>query len=166
MSNDRAVNIVKGAILMEKRGRTFYAQVAKSTKSEAIKKVFDMMVKEEDEHINMLSKHYKKLQEDGTFEAPQYETKPQSFDPSILTQDVQKQITAASYEAAAISAAMAMEEKAVQFYSEQAQKATDPLEQKLFDWLATWEKGHVKLLADIDKELLENIWYDNQFWPE
>ncbi len=84
----------------------------------------------------------------------------------ILTEKIQDEIVAAGFEAAAISAAMAMEEKAVQFYAEQAQSARDALEKKLFEWLSNWEKGHVKLLADIDKELLENVWYDNQFWPE
>ena len=48
MSSDRAINIIKGAILMEKRGKTFYSQVAESTKSAAVKQVFEMMVKEED----------------------------------------------------------------------------------------------------------------------
>jgi rubrerythrin len=41
----------------------------------------------------------------------------------------------------------------------------DPNEKKLFNWLADWEKGHLKILNDLDNDLKEKIWYDNQFWP-
>ncbi len=166
MTSDRAINIIKGAILMETRGKAFYSKVAKETNIEALKTVFEMMAKEEDEHIRILSKHYKKLQEDGTFDAPQYVTKAEPDDKSILTNSIQREIQAASFEAAAISAAIAMEEKAIQFYTDQANSTEAPLEQKLFDWLVGWEKEHVNILVDIDKELLENVWYDDQFWPK
>lgn len=78
---------------------------------------------------------------------------------------MKSQIAAAGFEAAAISAAIDMESKAVELYSESAENATDPRVKDLFRWLAEWEKGHHKLLYDLDKELKERIWNDNQFWP-
>ena len=58
-----------------------------------------------------------------------------------------------------------MEKKAIDVYSTQAETATDPNEKILYNWLSDWEKGHLKILNDLDNELKEKIWYNNQFWP-
>jgi rubrerythrin len=78
---------------------------------------------------------------------------------------MKNKISAAGYEAAAISAAIDMEKKAIEVYSNQAEISTDPNEKKLYNWLADWEKGHLKILSDLDNELRDKIWYDNHFWP-
>src|SRR4030042_1706334 len=75
------------------------------------------------------------------------------------------QIGAASFEAAAISAAIDMENKAVALYSQRAGQAADPAERDLYQWLADWERGHQRFLARINQELLEEIWQDSGFWP-
>jgi rubrerythrin len=60
---------------------------------------------------------------------------------------------------------MAMEERAVKLYGERAAETQDPEERKLYQWLSDWENGHLKILMDMDRELTEKIWHDNQFWP-
>jgi rubrerythrin len=64
-----------------------------------------------------------------------------------------------------ISAAIEFEKKAVKYYSENSEKTASESEKKIFQWLAEWEKKHLHMLASIDKELKEKIWYDNRFWP-
>ena len=64
-----------------------------------------------------------------------------------------------------IAAALEFEKNAVEFYSKQSQEAGSKEERKLFQWLADWETDHMTMLAQIDKELMEDIWYDNNFWP-
>ena len=49
-------------------------------------------------------------------------------------------------------------------YSQRAEAAVDAEEQALYRWLADWEKTHLDYLAQIDRELTEEIWFDNQFW--
>jgi rubrerythrin len=83
----------------------------------------------------------------------------------ILSEEVKKNISSAGYEAAAIAAAIDMEKRAIEVYGNQARLTTDPAEKKLFNWLSDWEKGHLKILSDLDNELKEKIWFDNQFWP-
>jgi rubrerythrin len=83
----------------------------------------------------------------------------------ILSEEVKKNISSAGYEAAAIAAAIDMEKRAIEVYGEQAKTAADPAERSLFAWLSDWEKGHLKILSDLDNELKEKIWFDNQFWP-
>ena len=54
MKND-TVSILKQAILLERRGKAFYTQVAEKTASPAVKEFFEMMAAEEDQHEMILS---------------------------------------------------------------------------------------------------------------
>jgi len=83
----------------------------------------------------------------------------------VLTDDMKKSIEAASFEAAAISAAIDMETKAIKVYGDQADIATDSKEKELYQWLSDWEKTHHKILHELDEDLKQRIWNDNQFWP-
>jgi rubrerythrin len=83
----------------------------------------------------------------------------------ILSEEIKSQVDAAGFEAAAISAAMDFETRAVQIYSERAESATDPHEKEMYHMLADWEKGHHHWLHKINEDLKEQIWYDNNFWP-
>jgi rubrerythrin len=83
----------------------------------------------------------------------------------VLNEGMKSQITAASYEAAAISAAIDFESKAIEYYSKMAAQATDPNEKEMFIWLTDWERGHHDVLFKMNQELMEKIWNDNQFWP-
>jgi rubrerythrin len=58
-----------------------------------------------------------------------------------------------------------MEQRAIDIYGSRAESAEDPQEKALYRWLADWERSHLKLLSDLDRELTESIWYDNNFWP-
>ncbi|MCX5883897.1 MAG: ferritin family protein, partial [Deltaproteobacteria bacterium] len=165
MHND-TVSILKQAILLERRGQAFYAQVARKTESPAVKEFFEMMAAEEDQHEKILSEQYKAFQNRGKFiptTFPEDETEKTAS--RILTADLRDKIAAAGFEAAAISAAMSMEERSIRIYSEQA-KLTDDLQEKaVYEWLVGWESRHLDLLSRLDRELTEAIWNDNSFWP-
>jgi rubrerythrin len=166
MSEDRATEILKNAILLEKRGQAFYAKVAQQAAGEAVKKFFTLMAEEEVSHVKMLSEQFKSYRTNKKFKPAAYHDQGEFKTASdILTKDLKKQISAADYEAAAIAAAMSMEKNAIQIYSRRAAEAQDPDEKALYDWLAKWETAHLNFLAKLDKELTEEIWHDNQFWP-
>lgn len=161
------IDILKEAILLEKRGKAFYSNAAENSRSQAAKKIFLMMAEEEDEHIKFLAKQFKSYTQDKKFIKPdQYEEDPNEETViKILSEDIKKEITAASFEAAAISAAMDFETRAVKIYSDRAKEATDPLEVETYQMLAEWESGHHKLLHRLNEDLKEQIWNDNSFWP-
>lgn len=166
MSEDRSTEILKNAILLEKRGHAFYAKVAQQAESEAVKKFFQLMAEEEVNHVRLLSEQFKSYRVRKKFKpndlSGQTEFKTAA---DILTQDLKRQLSAASYEAAAIAAAMSMEKNAIQIYSTRAAETQDLDEKSLYQWLARWETEHLNFLARIDKELTEEIWNDNRFWP-
>jgi len=165
MDTTRAIDILKGAILAEMKGRAFYQHSASQSADETLKKVFETMALEENGHIEFLSHQVRSLKANGQFEAAQMDTKPEDFSDAVVSRTIQRQVAAAGFEAAAITAAMALEDGAVKFYSEQAQQAQSPAERELYQFLANWEKSHLNLLTDLDRQLKESIWNDQQFWP-
>lgn len=164
MENSKSIEVLKIAILMEKRGKAFYENVAAQTQSEDVKKIFTMMAEEEQTHVEFLSKQFASYNKNLKFDKIELHADTGVVN-EILSGEIRKQISAAGFEAAAISAAIDMETKAIEVYTKQAKEATDPNEKELFAWLADWEKGHHKVLHELNEQLKEDIWYDNHFWP-
>jgi len=161
-----AVDILKEAILLERRGKAFYTTAARQTESEAARKIFEMMAAEEDEHINFLSKQFAFYDKNKAFmKMDDSADTDETTVMEILSEEIKKQVNAAGFEAAAISAAMDFETRAVQIYSDRAESATDNNEKEMYQMLADWEKGHHFWLHKINEDLKEQIWYDNNFWP-
>lgn len=163
--NDKTIDVLKTAILLERRGKAFYTQAARQSESKSAQKIFEMMAEEENEHINFLVKQFKNYQEHHEFmenEAPHEEDETVV---QILTENIKKEISAAGFEAAAISAAIDFENRAIEVYSTRAKEATDPKEKETYQMLADWEKTHHHLLHKLNEDLKEQIWNDNNFWP-
>ena len=166
MGEDQTTDILKKAILLEKKGKTFYEKVAQQTHATVVKRFFEMMANEEQNHIHILSEQYKAYQDNKEFKSTEFDELHESdIAALVISKEIKSEISAADYEAAAISAAMSMEENAIKLYSDRAAAATDPNEKALYDWLAKWETQHLNFLADIDRELTESIWHDQNFWP-
>jgi rubrerythrin len=166
MSEDRTIEILKNAILLEKRGHAFYSKVAQQASSDPVQQFFTLMAEEETQHVKILSEQFKAYQAGKKFKSGAY-TDQSAFKTAseILTNELKGQISAADFEAAAIAAAMSMEKNAIQTYSQRASESTDANEKALYGWLAKWETEHLNFLARLDKELTEKVWHDNNFWP-
>jgi rubrerythrin len=166
MEESKSLEIIKHAILLERRGRAFYRNVSEQTEVSAVKEFFEMMAEEENKHISVLSEQYNVLRDKGHFSSAFSDISETGATISeALSNEIKENISAASFESAAISAAIGFEESAVKLYSSRADEAKDPEEKHIYSWLANWERQHSKMLIEIDKVLVENIWFDNQFWP-
>ena len=166
MSETSPLDILKEAILLERRGRAFYRTVAEQAGQEAVREFFQAMAEEESRHIALLAEQFESVKKDGRFAPKDLDDDPAGrVSRQVLSPEVREKISAADFEAAAISAAMSMEEKAIRLYADRAASATDPQEAGLYSWLANWERGHLKTLSELDRELTEAIWNDNAFWP-
>ena len=163
MSEDKSLKILKQAILL---GMSFYQTAAGQTDSPAVRSFFNTMAEEEVRHIQILSDQFKSYQQNGTFlPSDTAESTIDGVADGVLTGELRKRISAADFEAAAISAAMAMEERAIKLYASRSETAEDPEEKALYRWLAGWETTHLEVLSDLDRTLTEQIWNDNSFWP-
>lgn len=155
-------DVLKGAILLEERGRVFYEHAALSAKSPGVKEIFAILAREEERHKDYLAKLLGELVRTGKVEASF--NLPVDVTSAVLTEQVKKEIEAAGFEAAAIYAGMALEERAVAFYSEKAKSAPPELA-KLYTALAKWEQSHLDLLSALDEELRQRVWFERGFWP-
>src|SRR5210317_676652 len=161
-----AEDILKTAILLERRGKAFYTTAARQTESEAARKIFTMMAEEEDEHIEFLSRQFAEYEKSGKFASNNMEEPVDDTEVvMILSEQVKKEISAAGFEAAAISAAIDFENRAIEVYQGRADEATDANEKEMYQMLADWERTHHHLLHRLNEDLKEQIWNDNNFWP-
>jgi rubrerythrin len=165
MTMSTSLDILKNALLLETRGRAFYSKVAEQAENQAVKKFFNAMAAEEAQHIAILSEQFKTFQAHQRFTPGDYKTAGSQVASQVLTTELKGQIAAAAFEAAAISAAIAMEEKAIAVYAGQKQAASDAEEKALYGWLADWEREHLNFLVTLDREIKETVWNDNSFWP-
>jgi rubrerythrin len=163
MPKDQAVEILKRALLLEKRGKAFYRQVAAQASQPAVRQFFELMADEEVRHVEILSAQFRAYQDSGRFAA--VDDAGEAAIGRVITPELVAAIQAADYEGAAISAAMGMEQNAVALYAERARQTDDPAEKALYDWLSRWEQTHLTFLADLDRELTAKIWSDQNFWP-
>jgi rubrerythrin len=159
-------DILKTAILLEHKGKAFYTTAARETKSAAVREFFNMMAQEETEHIEFLSKQFAEFGRSGAFAKNIMDNSAaDSATSSILSEKIKDEISAAGFEAAAISAAIDFENRAISVYQERANSAEDPNEKEMYQMLANWERTHFKMLYKIDEDLRHQIWNDNNFWP-
>jgi rubrerythrin len=159
-------DILKTAILLELRGKAFYTTSARESKSEAVRKIFTMMAEEEDSHIEFLSRQFGEYKKTGRFAQNVIKNPVDDNEAAmILSDQVKREISAASFESAAISAAIDFENRAVEVYQSRADETNDPNEKEMYQMLADWERTHHRLLYKLDEELREQVWYDNNFWP-
>ncbi len=164
MSESKTVEILKEAILLEKRGVSFYMSVANQANNTAVKDFFSFMAEEEKIHTEVLNEQFLAFQNNGCFNS--FNSRSSwGVSSKILEREIIEKISSAGFEAAAIGAAIAMEERAIRIYSNRAEETSDPEEKKMYKWLSSWEKIHLNQLVDIDKALTEKIWFDNHFWP-
>jgi rubrerythrin len=164
---NQVTDILKQAIIMENRGKSLYQMVADQTPSDEVKNIFKTMADEEQVHIEFLTKQFAFYKKNKTFDTNELEkvASEDAIANSILTEKIKKDISGAGFESAAISAAIDMENKSIEVYEKRANDSTDANEKELYQWLADWEKGHHKLLLELNKQLTEKVWYDNNFWP-
>jgi len=163
MQENKTLDIIKGAILLEYRGKALYESVARTTKVDAVKELFEFLLKEEESHIDILKKQFTHVHKKKGFDLENIVHVQASS--KVLSDKIINGISGAGYEAAVISAALEFEKNAVKYYSDHSARAGSEEEKKLYDWLAEWEKGHMTMLAELDNGIKEQIWYDNKFWP-
>ena len=108
-------------MLLEQRGKAFYQKAADTASDESVKAFFQLMASEEDKHVEILSAQFKHYRDKNKFILESSTEKESSdFASTVLDEKLKQRISAAGFEAAAISAAIAMEERAIRLYTKRA----------------------------------------------
>ncbi|MBU1534720.1 ferritin family protein [Myxococcota bacterium] len=166
MTSEKAIEVLKSAILLEMRGENFYRTVADQAADADVKEFFTLMATEEENHKEILSSQLRELTVGRSFLVnPSVMGGSSKVSDGVLSAKVKSRIGAAGFEAAAISAAMAMEQAAVALYGGRAAETLDPQEKELYQWLTRWEQTHLHELSEMDSAIRESVWNDAGFWP-
>ncbi len=169
MSNpgkDAMIKAVKDALMVEIKGQQLYNHAAKETQDAAARAMFEMLARDEDDHVNILSVQYKSLLKDGKIDLGLID--PAEVDhgsQSVVTDNFKKSIKRGNFEMAIISIGCDLENKAIAYYREQAAKTEDADLKQLFTWLAEWEDGHLEQLLELEKIYQDAYWADQGFSP-
>lgn len=165
MAPKSAIDILKGALLLEKRGRALYDLAFRDCENPAMKSLFEMLVNEEIQHMEFLEKQFTLARDDKPLNISALDAPNTKSADCVVSKEIIKHVSAAGSEAALISAGLDFEKKAVEFYSLHATDAGSNEEREIYKMLAQWERIHLYMLADLETEIQQEAWSDNNFWP-
>ncbi|MBI5536678.1 MAG: ferritin family protein [Deltaproteobacteria bacterium] len=158
---------LRQAMLAERTGFEFYTLAAKTTQDPDGKATFEQLAREEQEHFEFLSTHYKSLVSKGTLAegVTLSDRKHTQADAAIFSKSLRERIKGAHFEMSALAIAVQLELNGIKHYSEQAKKASLPAARKFFEDLVAWESGHYDALIRQQQMLQEDYWRENGFDP-
>ncbi len=163
---EQMIKIIKDAVMVEVKGQQLYNHAATEAKDPAARAMFEMLAKDEDDHVRILMTQYKSLMSDGKLNLD--EVHPAEVDhgaATVVTDDFKKSVQRGNFEMAIISIGCDLENKAIAYYKEHAAKTEDPDLKQLFTWLMEWEDGHLEQLLELEKIYQDAYWSDQGFSP-
>ncbi len=165
-NKEAMIKAIKDAIMVEIKGQQLYHHAASQTEDPSAKAMFEMLARDEDDHVRILQNQYKNLMQDGKIDLDNVH--PAEVDHgshNIITDDFKKSIRRGQFEMAVISIGCDLENKAIAYYKENAARTDDPDLKQLFTWLVEWEDGHLEQLLELEKIYQDAYWADQGFSP-
>lgn len=162
----RMLEALRTAIMTEIKGQQLYSHAAMQTEDPAARSMFEKLARDEQEHVHILEIQYNSLASDGKLDLDRVH--PGEVDQGagfIIDDSFRKSLKRGKFEMAVIGLGCDLENKAVAFYREQAEKAEDPDLEKLFTWMVEWEVGHREQLMQLEKMTQDEYWADQGFSP-
>lgn len=147
MKSEKSHTLLKSSILFEMHGEMLYREASEKAESPQVKEFFNTMAKDEREHADILRAVFDNYHQGTKFIANTHTWFTTNKIEEIRNPLLVELIKTSSFEAAAITAAILMEEKSVIEYQLMANQAEDAEEKKLFLWLVKWEQEHVDRLT-------------------
>jgi len=157
------LEVIKESIKLELNGQSFFEKVADKTHNELGKKMFLKLASDEAQHLRVFSEIFTEMVgEDWKKQLGDIRSKHDAPMIDALAKKVEsagKEERASELEA--ISIAMELERKAIDFFCNAAQKTTDEKAREIFGRIADEERLHYDLLqAQYDHLSNSGYWFD------
>jgi rubrerythrin len=160
------IQAVKDAVMVEIKGQQLYSHAAGQTGDPAARAMFEMLARDEDEHVRILTTQYNALMTDGKVDlSVVHPAEVDHGSHDIINDEFKRSLKRGTFEMAVIGIGCDLEKKAISYYAEQAKLAENPDLKQLFTWLSTWEEGHLKQLMELEKIYQDAYWADQGFAP-
>ncbi|MCS7258441.1 MAG: ferritin family protein [candidate division WOR-3 bacterium] len=152
------------AINAEKTGLKTYLEFAYKTKDESGKNMFIRLALDEFEHMTILETQKESVQEKECWIPIKVEiSEIEKIIPKIKEKTVRIQGTEGLDQMSALRTALDLEDRAIKFYKEQAEKSVDEKAREMFMRLCEMEKAHYELIrAEIDYIEKTGFWFNLQ----
>jgi len=160
------IQAVKDAVMVEIKGKELYSHAVTQTKDPAARALFEVLAKDEEDHVRILQIQYRSLMEAGKLNLS--DVHPAEVDHGshvVIDDQFKRSLKRGTFEMAVIGIGCDLEKKAIAYYKEHAEKAEDPDLKQLFTWLTEWEDGHLKQLLELEKYYQDAYWADQGFSP-
>jgi rubrerythrin len=167
-SNTRLLaEALQKAAMAEREGHSFYMMAAQNSQDPKGKQVFEMLAREEMDHLHFLKEHYDAVMTTGKLSpSAQLGSRIELGTSSpIFTEAIKLRIHDAHFEMTALAVGIQLERDALDFYQQQAIATQDPGARKLFSELAAWESSHYQALLKQQEELKGDYWSGAGFAP-
>lgn len=164
-SNDATIALVAKALEMEQRGKAFYQEALEKCSNPLGRDIFAKLKADEDVHVARIKAIYDSLTGGKGWSDAWKKVSLQGGDVKQVFRDLaakyKSEIHATTDDIQAVAMGMDFEQKAVEFYKAELEKATDPLEREFAELMLQEERSHYAALADI-KFYLENpeAWFE------
>jgi len=153
---------IKMAIQLEKDGMKFFTEAAKRTSSESGKKIFRTLAKEEAIHLETFQKMFDTLETVSDWRDLVKKMPLQRRAPIFEQRaKVDESVKPSAGELEALRTAMDHERAAIEFFTRESDKATNPTVKQVFDFVKGQEEYHYDLLqAEYDSVAGTGFWFD------
>ena len=152
--------IAEAAVEKEKRRRAFYAKVCELCTDQTMKNLFQFLTDEEDKHVAAFTQLRDSLPKETRPE--EYDEEMDAYMDSVIDDRLYSKIDSAEFVEKAISSknvfqlAIGFEKDAILYFREFLPFLTDA-DRKIVVGLIEEEKGHIRKLAEVQKQMDESL---------
>ncbi len=163
--NDGIMALVGKALEMEQRGKAFYQDALEKCSNPLGRDIFKKLKADEDVHVERIKAIHESLSGGKGWSDAWKKVELEGGDVKQVFRDLaakyKTDIHASTDDIKALEMGMEFEQKAVEFYAAELERATDPLEREFAQIMVEEERSHYSTLADI-KFYLENpeAWFE------
>ncbi|MBW1743986.1 MAG: ferritin family protein [Deltaproteobacteria bacterium] len=164
---DRTMHMLSTALGLEEKGKGFYSEAVSTCHNAVGKEIFRMLMKDEVVHMDRIRQIYKRLEAGESWSDDWKSIQPDHKELGILFREMAsahgREITSEAGDMEAIDVGIDFEMRAITFYQEHLEQATDPLEREFIEQLITEEKSHHEALSDMKLYLSDPAaWFGEQ----
>ena len=153
-------DIAEAAVEKEKRRRAFFAKVSELSTDQKMKDLFQLLAEEEDKHVAAFTQLRDSLPREAR--AEEYDEEMDAYMDSVIDDRLYSKVDSSEFVEKAISSktvfqlANGFEKDAILYFREFLPFLTDA-DRKIVTGLIEEEKGHIRKLADVQKQMDESF---------
>lgn len=153
-----AREVAEAAVEKERQRRSFYATVCELSTNDKMKALFQFLTEEEDRHVTAFSQIRDSLPKDS--HPDEYSDDMEAYMDSVIDDRLYSKVDSKEFVQKAISEknvfqlAIGFEKDAILYFREFLPYLNEA-DKKVVDDLIDQEKGHIRMLADMEKRLAD-----------